>query len=241
MPLSMQAKLLRVLEEGEVERIGGDKPISVDVRVLVATHRNLETLVREGKFRQDLFHRVYVFPLALPPLRERREDIPALVEHFARQVCAQNNWKPMQFTSEAIEALAAYPWPGNVRELRNVVERLMLLATEGEITPATVRAALPTTPTALASSPTSSGPLAERVQNFEREAILAELKRSNYHITNAAKGLGFTRRPNNSESIFRSSVARKSQNRPRLDRFAISPNASFDLSCPVWKYEWRIA
>src|ERR1700688_1410112 len=120
MPLSMQAKLLRVLEEGEVERIGAEKPISVDVRVLVATHRNLETLVREGKFRQDLFHRVYVFPLALPPLRERREDIPALVQHFARQVCAQNSWKPIPFTPGSTEALADYPWPGNVRELRNV-------------------------------------------------------------------------------------------------------------------------
>src|SRR5229473_1252365 len=105
MPLSMQAKLLRVLEEGEVERIGGDKPVTVDVRVLVATHRNLETLVREGKFRQDLFHRVYVFPLMLPRLRERQEDIPALVEHFAQQVCAQNNWKPIPFAPEAIQAL----------------------------------------------------------------------------------------------------------------------------------------
>jgi len=193
MPVSMQAKLLRVLEEGEVERIGGDKPISVDVRVLVATHRNLETLVREGKFRQDLFHRVYVFPLVLPPLRERREDIPALVEHFARQVCAQNSWKPIPFAADAIEALAAYPWPGNVRELRNVVERLMLLSTEGAVTLVTVRSALPTTPTSLPSSGTSSGPLAEQVQNFEREAILAELKRSNYHITNAAKSLGLER------------------------------------------------
>jgi two-component system nitrogen regulation response regulator NtrX len=193
MPSSMQAKLLRVLEEGEVERIGGEKPISVDVRVLVATHRNLETLVREGKFRQDLFHRVYVFPLALPPLRERREDIPALVEHFARQVCAQNSWKPIPFAPGAIEALAAYPWPGNVRELRNMVERLLLLATEDEVTLETVGSALPAAPTALLSSGTSSGTLAERVQNFEREAILAELKRNNYHITNAAKSLGLER------------------------------------------------
>ena len=172
MPLSMQAKLLRVLEEGEVERIGGDKPIPVNVRVLVATHRNLETLVREGKFRADLFHRVYVFPLALPPLRERREDIPALVEHFARQVCAQNSWKPIPFSPDAIEALASYPWPGNVRELRNVVERLMLLASENEVTPETVRLALPSAPTSLPLSGTSSGTLADRVQNFEREAIL---------------------------------------------------------------------
>ena len=193
MPLPMQAKLLRVLEEGEVERIGGDKPISVDVRVLVATHRNLEGLVRDGKFRQDLFHRVYVFPLILPPLRERHEDIAVLVEHFARQVCDQNGWKPIPFTPEAIEALAAYPWPGNVRELRNVVERLMLLATEGEVTLETVRGALPSTPTGLPSLGTSSGPLAERVQKFEREVIVAELKRCNYHITNAAKSLGLER------------------------------------------------
>ena len=191
MPLSMQAKLLRVLEEGEIERIGGDKPIPVDVRVLVATHRNLEALVREGKFRQDLFHRVYVFPLALPPLRERREDIPVLVDHFARQVCAQNSWKPIAFAQQAIDALSAYPWPGNVRELRNVVERLMLLATESGVTAETVQAALPATPGAVAGG--GSGPLADRVQSFERDTILAELKRSNYHMTNAAKALGLER------------------------------------------------
>jgi len=98
MPLTMQAKLLRVLEESEVERIGGERAITVDVRVVVATHRDLEAQVRDGKFRQDLFHRVFVFPLRLPPLRERREDIPALVEHFALQVSAVNGWKPMPFT-----------------------------------------------------------------------------------------------------------------------------------------------
>jgi DNA-binding NtrC family response regulator len=191
MPLPMQAKLLRVLEEGEVERIGGDKPVPVDVRVLVATHRNLETLLREGKFRQDLFHRVYVFPLVLPPLRERREDIPALVNHFAEQVCAQNNWKPVPFTAEAIQELQAYSWPGNVRELRNVVERLMLLATEDQVTQATVQSALPRASETVLS--TSAGPLSERVQSFEREVILAELKRANHHITNAAKALGLER------------------------------------------------
>ena len=93
MPLTMQAKLLRVLEEGEVERVGGDKPVRVDARVIVATHRNLEELVRQNAFRQDLFHRIYVFPLTLPPLRERVDDIPMLVQHFARQVSAQNGWK----------------------------------------------------------------------------------------------------------------------------------------------------
>src|SRR5437764_1299904 len=188
MPLNMQAKLLRVLEEGEVERIGGDKPIAVNVRVVVATHRDLEARVREEKFRQDLFHRIYVFPLVLPPLRERREDIPLLVQHFAEQVCAQNSWKPVPFTDEAMEALQAYSWPGNVRELRNMIERLMLLATDGRVDLATVEMALP----ARSSSGTStsvqsnSGPLADRVQSFEREVLLVELKRSHYNVSLAA-------------------------------------------------------
>ncbi len=193
MPLAMQAKLLRVLEEGEVERIGGDKSIRVDVRVLVATHRRLETLVREGKFRQDLFHRVYVFPLVLPPLRERREDISALIEHFAHQVCTQNNWKPIPFTPEAIQALQAHPWPGNVRELRNAVERLMLLATGNQVDLDTVRSAFPQSIDTPHGLLTNAGPLAERVQNFEREVLLAELKRQSYHITNTAKALGLER------------------------------------------------
>jgi two-component system, NtrC family, nitrogen regulation response regulator NtrX len=193
MPRPMQAKLLRVLEENEVERIGGEKPIRVDVRVLVATHRNLEALVKEGGFRQDLFHRVYVFPLALPPLRERREDIPSLVEHFAAQVSAQNGWKPLPFTAEAIEALQQDSWPGNVRELRNVVERLMLLAPDGTVDLTTVRLALPQRSSALMNAIPNSGTLAERVQTFEREVILAELKRSQYNVTSAAKALQLER------------------------------------------------
>src|ERR1700678_33607 len=128
MPTAMQAKLLRALEEGEVERIGSDKPTTVDVRVLVATHRNLEQLVESGGFRRDLYHRVVVFPVELPPLRQRTEDLPALVEHFVRQVSLQNGWKTVPFSEDAIEALKKYSWPGNIRELRNVVERLLLLA-----------------------------------------------------------------------------------------------------------------
>ena len=194
MPLAMQAKLLRVLEEGEVERIGGDKAISVNVRVVVATHRDLETRVREEKFRQDLFHRIYVFPLMLPPLRERREDIPALVTHFAEQVCAQNGWKPVPFSNEAMEALQGHAWPGNVRELRNMVERLMLLATDGQVDAATVQLALPkTTAIAAGGVVVGSGPLADRVQFFEREVILSELKRSHNNMSMAAKSLGLER------------------------------------------------
>ena len=192
MPQPMQAKLLRVLEEGEVERIGAAKPIQVDVRVIVATHRNLEALVRDGKFRQDLFHRVYVFPLALPPLRERREDIPALVEHLAAQVCSQNNWKPVTFTPEAIQLLQQNAWPGNIRELRNAVERLMLLATSNEIDERTVRSVFAPS-TEASDGNCGSGNLASRVENFEREAILSELKRAGFHMTNAAKALGLER------------------------------------------------
>lgn len=195
MPLAMQAKLLRVLEEGEVERVGGEKPVSVDVRVVVATHRDLEARVREDKFRQDLFHRIYVFPLVLPPLRERREDIPALVDHFAVQVSALNGWKPVPFSKEAMTALQSHTWPGNVRELRNMVERLMLLATDSQVELATLEIALPKTGagTVSSSATLSSGPLAERVDAFEREMILAELKKSHSNVSLAAKSLGLER------------------------------------------------
>ncbi|MGD1080379.1 MAG: sigma-54 dependent transcriptional regulator [Candidatus Sulfotelmatobacter sp.] len=195
MPLNMQAKLLRVLEEGEVERIGGDQTVTVNVRVVVATHRDLEARVREEKFRQDLFHRIHVFPLLLPPLRERRDDIPALVEHFAAQVCVQNGWKPVPFTADAMEALQSYSWPGNVRELRNMVERLMLLATEGHVDLATVQIALPKTSPGggIAPGAMGSGALADRVQSFEREVIRAELRRSHQNMSLAAKTLGLER------------------------------------------------
>src|SRR5882724_6157785 len=189
MPLPMQAKLLRVLEESEVERVGGDKPVKVDVRVVVATHRDLEQLAREGKFRQDLYHRVYVFPVKLPALRERREDVPALIGHFAGQVCAQNGWKAIEFSTEAVAALQALAWPGNVRELRNVVERLILLAAAGVVDLATVEMALPGGHDAIAAS----GSLAERVHEFEKEQVLGELKRHAFHMTNAAKALGLER------------------------------------------------
>jgi two-component system, NtrC family, nitrogen regulation response regulator NtrX len=197
MPMAMQAKLLRVLEEGEVERIGGDKPVTVDVRVVVATHRDLEARLREEKFRQDLFHRIYVFPLLLPSLRERGEDIPALVEHFAAQVTAQNGWKSITFHEDAIAALQSYAWPGNVRELRNMVERLMLLASNNQVDLATVEMALPKRGGVAASAGLSSGfwagALAERVDAFEREVILTELKRSHSNVSSAAKALGLER------------------------------------------------
>jgi two-component system nitrogen regulation response regulator NtrX len=195
MPVAMQAKLLRVLEEGEVERIGADKPIIVDVRVIVATHRNLAQLVEAGGFRRDLYHRVVVFPLELPPLRQRREDMPALVEHFLRQVCAQNGWKPAAFAPGAIEALQEYNWPGNIRELRNVVERLLLLAGD-EITVEDVRKAVPSVgPELQAVSPTpgDDGTLARRVLAFERATVMDELNRHQRNMTQTARALGLER------------------------------------------------
>jgi len=195
MPLPMQAKLLRVLEQGEVERIGGDEPVKVNVRVIVATHRNLEDHVGKGAFRQDLFHRVYVFPIALPPLRERLDDIPALANHFAAQIIRQNGWKEVTFAPDAIPALQAHSWPGNIRELRNVVERVLLFAEGDVVTAETVRTALPSStsaPVGSVQSP-SAGTLALRVEGFERQMILDEIKRQNYHITNTAKALGLER------------------------------------------------
>ena len=196
MPLAMQAKLLRVLEEREIERVGGGHPMPVDVRVVVATHRNLEEQVRQGTFREDLYHRVFVFPIVLPPLRDRREDIRALAEHFVRQLAEQNNWKPKTFSPEALEALEHYSWPGNIRELRNVIERVMLLAPAGVVEAAVVERALPQIPASPASATAldaGTGTLAERVESFERATILAELKRNRNHMTNTAKALGLER------------------------------------------------
>ena len=198
MPLPMQAKLLRVLEEGEIERVGGDRLFSVDVRVAVATHRNLEDQVRQGAFREDLYHRVFVFPIVLPPLRERPDDIPVLAEHLVRQLTAQNNWKARKLSDEALERMKQYSWPGNVRELRNVIERVLLLAAGDTIDAATVEGALPRDP---GWKPANSGhyradengSLAIRVEAFERETLVAELKRNHHHMTNTAKALGLER------------------------------------------------
>jgi two-component system, NtrC family, nitrogen regulation response regulator NtrX len=200
MPLPLQTRLLRVLEEGEVERVGGDKPVTVDVRVVVATHRNLQEMVEAGTFRRDLYHRVVVFPVTMPPLRERREDIPALAEYFAGQICGQNGWKAIPFTAGAVEALCGCAWPGNIRELRNAVERLLLLATdvvdegvvEMALGPGSARAGA-TGRAAAGAEEAGSGPLAQRVAEFERATLQRELERHGGHITNTAKALGLER------------------------------------------------
>jgi len=193
MPLAMQSKLLRVLEEGEVERVGGEKPVPVDARVVVATHRNLDEMVRQGAFRADLFHRVHVFPIVLPPLRERKEEIPVLAEYFAGQVAAQNGWRTKHFSAGALDILKQYAWPGNVRELRNVVERVLLLSGGESIGAGDVDLALPAAHAGEASAIAGSGTLAQRMELFEREVLLAELRRHHHHMTNAARALGLER------------------------------------------------
>jgi two-component system, NtrC family, nitrogen regulation response regulator NtrX len=194
MPVSMQAKLLRLLQEGELERIGGEKPVAVNTRVLVATHRDLESLVKKGTFREDLYHRIFVFPIVVPPLRERPEDIPLLAEHFAGLVAEQNGWKPRGFTAEALEELRRYGWSGNVRELRNVVERLLLLTDEA-VDAETVRQVLSGKPGTAAGSGHSrgTGTLAERVTAFEREVMLEQLAAHGYRVAETARALGLER------------------------------------------------
>jgi two-component system nitrogen regulation response regulator NtrX len=193
MPLVMQSKLLRVLEEGEIERVGGEKPIAVDARVVVATHRNLEGMVRQGSFRADLFHRVYVFPIALPPLRERADEIPVLAKYFAAQVASQNGWRPKHFSPQSLEILQRYAWPGNVRELRNVIERVLLLSSAETITAEETILALPAPRNGEAVASAGSGPLTQRLEAFEREVLLAELRRHHHHMTNTARALGLER------------------------------------------------
>ncbi|HET6638135.1 MAG TPA: sigma-54 dependent transcriptional regulator [Gemmatimonadota bacterium] len=140
MSLAAQAKVLRALQDGVVQRVGGAASIEVDVRVLAATNKDIEHEIREGNFREDLYYRLNVVPLHVPPLSRRREDIPLLIEHFARVYCTENGMPPKRFEPDAIESLTERPWPGNVREPKNTVERLVILAPAETITAADVEA-----------------------------------------------------------------------------------------------------
>ncbi len=131
MPLELQAKLLRVIQEKTIDRIGATKTTEVDVRIICTTNRDIETEVKEGKFREDLYYRINVFPIKIPPLRERKEEIPRLSRFFLDRFSRQFNKNIIGFTESALEMLKNYPWPGNVRELQNVIERAVVLA-EGE-------------------------------------------------------------------------------------------------------------
>ena len=130
MSLSAQAKVLRALQENEITRVGSDKPIKVNVRVLAATNKDLKKEIAEGRFREDLFHRLNVIPIHVPALDDRKDDIPLLISHFAEHICQEQGWKVKAFDEDAVSALQERNWPGNIRELRNVVERLIILGGE---------------------------------------------------------------------------------------------------------------
>ena len=190
---AMQVKLLRVLEERKFERIGGNKTIEVDVRLVAATNRDLKKLVGEGKFRDDLFYRLSVVTVNLPPLRERRDDVPLLVAAFNRQYSEENNVPVREITQEAVNLLMAYDWPGNVRELRNAVEQMVVLARGDRLTvrdiPATIRSGADLTKISVVRPG-----ITMTVEEAERQLIVQALKETDGNRTKAADKIGMSRR-----------------------------------------------
>jgi two-component system nitrogen regulation response regulator NtrX len=183
-----QAKLLRVLQEGEFHRVGGEQAVRVNVRVVSATNRDLKQMVEGGKFREDLYYRLCVVPIRVPGLRERPQDIPALVEYFLGEFCSRNNFRPRQVDSEVMPLLAAYPWPGNVRELKNVVERMAILTPGEDIgvdsVPVEIRRYQD-------SQPKST--VQEARESAERDHILRALEAAEWNVSSAARALGMER------------------------------------------------
>lgn len=195
--LMTQAKILRFLEEKEFNRVGGSKTIKVDVRLITATNKDLPQLVRQGQFREDLYYRINVVPIILPPLRERREDIPLLINHFIRKFNEENKKEVKGVSQEALELLVNYEWPGNVRELENLIERIIAL-TQNEIIEANEL------PLPVVNQSKTNG-LKESVlsgqisfskaeEEFEKEIILDALRRANFIQSHAAEILGISRR-----------------------------------------------
>lgn len=202
-----QAKLLRVIQEREFMRLGGTEQIKVDVRIVAASNVDLLTLVREGRFREDLFHRLNVIHLRIPPLRERREDVPLLVLHFLERFCTENNRTLLQFTPNAMKLMMDYDWPGNVRELENVVERAVVLSTQNRIDvdllPEAIRSkeivrgvrlqlseflpALPGEPGARTAADNPHPSLFQIMDEVERRIIVDMLERTNWNQTEAAE------------------------------------------------------
>ena len=190
LPLPLQAKLLRVLQEGECERVGGTKTISIDVRIICSTVKDLAVEVKKGTFRSDLFYRLQVIPLIIPPLRERKEDIPALVDHFLHEFSVKRGIA-LKLSPEAMHCLMDYNYPGNIRELKNIIERASVLAPEPIIT----RRDLPTDLTNLQPSDTSESlKLSEALAKTEKEYVLKALTRTGGNRTAAAKLLGISRK-----------------------------------------------
>ncbi len=191
MPIALQAKLLRVLEEREIQRVGGTSTIPIDIRVIAATNRDLESAVKDGGFRADLFYRLAAFPLVIPPLREHREDIPLLVSHFLQDYAERADESVRGISPAALQTLLAYDWPGNVRELRNAIERALLLETTDRLQVSN----LPPQLAAVVPSPTDPGGPAQplSLQEAERRAVVHALEAADWNITKAAQMLNINR------------------------------------------------
>jgi DNA-binding NtrC family response regulator len=193
MTLNAQAKVLRVLQESELERVGGGETIKVDVRVVAATNKDLAVEIAGGRFREDLYYRLAVVPIELPPLRSRRDDIPVLVGHFLTQVCADNDRRAKKVASGAMTMIMQHDWPGNVRELKNVVERLAILTGDAEvISEADVGDALPRVK-ATRVEHSRGVPFKDLVAAAEREIIIAALDANEHHVSNTARELQLER------------------------------------------------
>jgi DNA-binding NtrC family response regulator len=187
----LQAKLLRVLQEREFERVGGNKRIQVDIRVIAATNRDLRKEVAEGRFREDLFFRLNVIALSLPPLRERIEDVPLLADFFLRRACQSAQKGPMRFSKAALDHLVHYHWPGNVRELRNLIERAVVLAAEKEIQPHDLPLLLP--PVAPEEGSATGRSYHDAIRAYQRKVIRETLQASGGSHSKAAEILGLQR------------------------------------------------
>lgn len=188
MPMLLQAKLLRVLQEGEIRPLGSNEVRKVDVRIIAATHRDLPTLIAEGRFREDLYYRLAQFPIELPPLRQRVEDIEVLARHFSDAICLRSHRDPVQWSEAALSVLSGYSFPGNVRELKGFVERAMLLCEDEELRPEHFPIASHSI-----SSP-GAFTLRERIEQFERGVLLECLRDSEGNRSRAARALGVSRR-----------------------------------------------
>jgi two-component system, NtrC family, nitrogen regulation response regulator NtrX len=193
MHLDTQAKVLRVLQENEIQRVGGDEVIKVDVRVIAATNKDLEGEIRRGRFRDDLFFRLNVIPIYMPPLRDRQEDIPHLARHFLDSFAREYGRATKLIGDDAVELLRHYRWPGNVRELKNFMERLYIMARGDVIDGSAVRAFLPSESGGAGEGEKEPASLKEALADYERGFIIRKLKEHNYHITETAKSIQLER------------------------------------------------
>jgi len=200
MPITTQAKILRVLTDQSYSRVGGQRPVKVDVRVLSATSRNLADEIAAGRFREDLYYRLNVVPVRIPPLRERREDIPELVSHFLTRFAAERRIRTPELSKDAMAALQAHDWPGNVRQLRNIIERTLILAPgdrvgciEVDLLPPEIIDSQGTTGLGGASMAIMGSPLREARESFEREYLKIQIRRSSGNISRTASFIGMER------------------------------------------------